>query len=94
MNINNEIQPELLKLITVSKLLNVSTMTLRKYIKNNMLSAIKMGNKYYVPINSLKEFTYKLIAQSKGLSLEEYNKLLEKQELEKLEKFYNVLSNK
>lgn len=77
---------ELIRLKDVSKRLNLSTATLRKYIHNGKLKAIKVGGNYMVNTNDYDEFVFNLYVESLGLDPIKVKKFLENEEKMKLEK--------
>ena len=82
---------ELIRLKDVSKKLNLSTATLRKYIHNGKLKAIKVGGNYMVNINDYDEFVFNLYVESLGLNPAKVKEYLEKEAKEELEQELNKL---
>ena len=82
---------ELIRLKDVSKRLNLSTATLRKYIHNGKLKAIKVGGNYMVNINDYDEFVFNLYVESLGLNPTKVKEYLENEAKEELEQELNKL---
>ena len=82
---------ELIRLKDVSKKLNLSTATLRRYIHNGKLKAIKVGGNYMVNINDYDEFVFKLYVESLGLNPAKVKEYLENEVKEELEQELNKL---
>ena len=82
---------ELIRLKDVSKKLNLSTATLRKYIHNGKLKAIKVGGNYMVNINDYDEFVFNLYVESLGLNPTKVKEYLENEAKEELEQELNRL---
>ena len=53
-------QPEFIRLKTISTMSGLSTKTLRRYIKSNLLKAIKFGGNYYVSLKAYSKFVFDL----------------------------------
>lgn len=87
-------QQEFIRLKLVSKLVGLSTATLRKYIKEEKLKAIKVGGNYCITMKSYEEFILNLYLLDKGFKVDELDKakdhLLNEQRLEQ-EKMFNEL---
>lgn len=77
---------ELIRLKDISKKLNLSTATLRKYIHNKKLKAIKVGGNYMVNIVDYDKFVFNLYVESLGLDPIKVKEFLENEEKIKLEK--------
>ena len=82
---------ELIRLKDVSKKLNLSTATLRKYIHNGKLKAIKVGGNYMVNINDYDEFVFNLYVESLGLNPAKVKEYLENEAKQELEQELNKL---
>ena len=82
---------ELIRLKDVSKKLNLSTATLRKYIHNGKLKAIKVGGNYMVNINDYDEFFFNLYVESLGLNPAKVKEYLENEAKKELEQELNKL---
>ena len=82
---------ELIRLKDVSKKLNLSTATLRKYIHNGKLKAIKVGGNYMVSINDYDEFVFNLYVESLGLNPTKVKEYLKNEAKEELEQELNKL---
>ncbi len=82
---------ELIRLKDVSKKLNLSTATLRKYIHNGKLKAIKVGGNYMVNINDYDEFVFNLYVESLGLNPAKVKEYLENEAKKELEQELNKL---
>lgn len=82
---------ELIRLKDVSKRLNLSTATLRKYIHNGKLKAIKVGGNYMVNINDYDEFVFNLYVESLGLNPAKVKEYLENEAKKELEQELNKL---
>ena len=82
---------ELIRLKDVSKRLNLSTATLRKYIHNGKLKAIKVGGNYMVSINDYDEFVFNLHVESLGLNPPKVKEYLENEAKKELEQELNKL---
>ena len=82
---------ELIRLKDVSKRLNLSTATLRKYIHNGKLKAIKVGGNYMVNINDYDEFVYNLYVERLGLNPAKVKEYLENEAKKELEQELNKL---
>ena len=70
-------QPEFVRLKTISTMSGLSTKTLRRYIKSNLLKAIKFGGNYYVSLMDYKIFVIKLQLVNKGIEKDNLGKLEE-----------------
>ena len=82
---------ELIRLKDVSKKLNLSTATLRKYIHNGKLKAIKVGGNYMVNTNDYDEFVFNLYVESLGLNPAKVKEYLENEAKKELEQELNKL---
>ena len=82
---------ELIRLKDVSKRLNLSTATLRKYIHNGKLKAMKVGGNYMVNINDYDEFFFNLYVESLGLNPAKVKEYLENEAKKELEEELNKL---
>lgn len=82
---------ELIRLKDVSKKLNLSTATLRRYIHNGKLKAIKVGGNYMVNTNDYDEFVFNLYVESLGLNPTKVKEYLENEAKEELEQELNRL---
>ena len=82
---------ELIRLKDVSKRLNLSTATLRKYIHNGKLKAIKVGGNYMVNTNDYDEFVFNLYVESLGLNPAKVKEYLENEAKKELEQELNKL---
>lgn len=68
---------EYIRLKVISEWSGLSTATLRKYIKQKKLNAIKIGGNYCVNINSYEEFKVNLCLIDKGIKVDELDKFKE-----------------
>lgn len=82
---------ELIRLKDISQKLNLSTATLRKYIHNGKLKAIKVGGNYMVNTNDYDEFVFNLYVESLGLNPTKVKEYLENEAKEELEQELNRL---
>lgn len=82
---------ELIRLKDVSKKLNLSTATLRRYIHNGKLKAIKVGGNYMVNINDYDEFVFNLYVESLGGNPAKVKEYLENEAKKELEQELNKL---
>ena len=82
---------EYIRLKVISEWSGLSTATLRKYIKQKKLNAIKIGGNYCVNINSYEEFKVNLCLIDKGIKVDELDKFKEyllKEQREQQQKLY------
>lgn len=70
-------QPEFVRLKTISTMSGLSTKTLRRYIKSNLLQAVKIGGNYYVFFAAYHKFLIDLQLLSKGIKKEKIDELAE-----------------
>lgn len=82
-------EQEYIRLKDISKKMALSTKTLRRYIKQGKLFAIKTGNVYKIPISELNRFTLSLFAESYNMSYDDLDKLLKQRNKENIEKRIN-----
>lgn len=71
--------PELLKIDKVSKILGMHPKTIRRYVRNNQLKAVKIGKEYRINVDDLKQF----------ISKDEIVKMMKEDTLEKVYSFLN-----
>ena len=82
---------ELIRLKVVANRLNLSTATLRRYIHNGKLKAIKVGGNYMVNTNDYDEFVFNLYVESLGLNPTKVKEYLVNEAKEELEQELNKL---
>jgi len=71
--------PELLKIDEVSKILSMHPKTIRRYVQNNELKAVKIGKEYRIKVEDLKQFISK-------------DEIVELMKVDGLEKVYSFLN--